>query len=229
MFLEYKKIPVSTKTILAYTNFNFEMFKLFKALPVIYYSSKKEMLEHFNNLPNGTIVTLKFESQLRGVELKKKSNKKKYFRNSLTVVIKVDEKLLNFKISRNGSFQITGCKKDRHAELCVYYIWAYIREDEQLYKLKDDASIFKVIFMPVMRNINFNIDFKIDREKFECALQKDNKFHAFLEDSLHAGVNIKVPYEKDLNKIKLKCIEFPKYERWPDSRTYITYGDKILL
>ena len=78
-----------------------------------------------------------------------------------------------------------------------------------------------------MRNINFNIDFKIDREKFECALQKDNKFHAFLEDSLHAGVNIKVPYEKDLNKIKLKCIEFPKYERWPDSRTYITYGEYL--
>jgi hypothetical protein len=122
----FDTIPVSTKTVIATTNWNVDIKKLFKFLPITPYhvlpkkrgrKKKVEMVDLNKDVPNGSIVTLKYqetpkhEKEIRGVEVKHKkgSDLKGYFRNSVTVVMKVDDKLLNFKISKNGKFQITGC------------------------------------------------------------------------------------------------------------------------
>ena len=59
-------------------------------------------------MKEGSIITLKYQEECRGVDLNAKKNKKKktltkkkFFRNALTVVMKVDNKLINFKISKN--------------------------------------------------------------------------------------------------------------------------------
>ena len=82
----------------------------------------------------------------------------KYFRNSLTIVMKIaKDKLLNFKLSKNGKFQITGSKYDQHAKECIKYFWEIIRPSTELYKMS--GTNFNVTFITVMTNIDFNLGF----------------------------------------------------------------------
>ena len=94
-------------------------------------AKKTEQAEPIRNILHGSIVTLKYENKIRGVDLKQKKNqnkkkKSKWFRNSFTVVMIIDNKPINFKICQNGMMQVTGCKFDSQAEDCVKYIWYYI-------------------------------------------------------------------------------------------------------
>ena len=137
-FPEFDDIKVSTKTYTATTNLNIEIKDLYDKLPITPYTvitkkrgrkKKTDNTDPNTDIQEGSIITIKFEGQLRGVELKpkkqKQTNKQKWFRNSITIVIILD-KPINFKICKNGTFQMTGCKTHEHAELCIKYIWKYI-------------------------------------------------------------------------------------------------------
>lgn len=143
----FDKIEVSTKTIIAVSNLTINIEKMFASLPVTPYiivpkkrgrkSKEEEDAEDPNkNIPSGSIITVKCREFLRGVDLKKKkSNKRstKYFRNAITIVMVIENKMINFKVSKNGKFQLTGCKNDEHAKKCIQYTWGYIqnmKEDE---------------------------------------------------------------------------------------------------
>ena len=41
--------------------------------------------------------------------------------------MKVDNKLINFKISKNGKFQMTGVKYDEQAVKCIKFFWKSYR------------------------------------------------------------------------------------------------------
>ncbi len=143
----FDNIEVSTKTIIAISNLTINIEKVFANLPVTKYiivpkkrgRKSKEVSEDPNkDIPSGSIVTIKCRECLRGVDLKKKKSKKnsgKYFRNAITIVMVIDGKMINFKVSKNGKFQLTGCKNDEHAKKCIQYTWGYIQnmkdEDEE--------------------------------------------------------------------------------------------------
>lgn len=219
---EFDDIPVNTKTIIAMTNLCLDIKKLFEFLPITEYvvipkkrGRKKKVVQEDPNkhIKDGDIITLDLANEVRGVSLKKKKKKDgeniKYFRNSLTVVMCIDGKKINFKISRNkitrnGKFQITGCKYDGQAEKCVKWIWDYIKDNKDIYSLSEGTEL-KALFIPAMRNIHFNLGFVLDREKLDEYFNNNTDYHSLLETSIgYTGVNIKIPVKKPITDLLLK-------------------------
>jgi TATA-box binding protein (TBP) (component of TFIID and TFIIIB) len=219
-------IPVSTKTIIGYSNLNVDILELYNNLPIKEYiqkekkrgRKKKEVEEDPNkNIPNGSIITLKFEDNFRGVNLKKTKRSKnnlKYFRNALTVIMKVNnDKYLNFKISKNGKFQITGAKSVDQSIEALSYFWNNIKSLDK-YK---DLETFEIYLLTVMTNIDFNIGFEVDREKLDMYMNEDKRFNSLLEASFgYTGVNIKFP----VNNVEPEIIHI-KFNREDNEPTYI--------
>lgn len=239
-FPEFDDIKVSTKTYTATTNLNIEIKDLFNKLPITPYTvipkkrgrkKKNDSIDSNSEIESGSIITIKFEGQLRGVELKpkkiKQTNKQKWFRNSITIVIILD-KPINFKICKNGTFQMTGCKTHEHAELCIKYIWKYIINDTSLYSFNSGNSL-ECLFIPSMRNIDFSLGFNVDREKLNKYMGAQQKFHCLLETSFgYTGVNIKIPINHDITKMRVKKLIHKDTNEWIEKwTTYQEYLDNL--
>ena len=219
-FPEFDDIAVSTKTFTATTNLSIEIEKLFRKLPITPYvvipkkrgrKKKCEYIDPNKDISEGSIITVKCEGELRGVELKSKKakggKKKKWFRNSITVVIILD-KPVNFKVCRNGTFQMTGCKTHKHAEQCVDHIWKYMKDSPDLYSFKQGTTL-EVLFIPSMRNIDFSLGFLVDREKLNNYICSKKEFRCLLETSFgYTGVNVKIPLDKDIRKLEIKKMTY---------------------
>lgn len=218
-FPDFDDIKVSTKTYTATTNLIIEIDKLFNMLPITSYTvipkkrGRKKKCGHTDpnkDVKYGSIITIKHERKIRGVELKPKKNKSgqkknKWFRNSVTIVIVLD-KNINFKVCRNGTFQMTGCKSHNHAEECVRYIWKYMKDHTDMYIFTRGESL-ETIFIPSMRNIDFSLGFIVDREKLNNYIHIQSEFFCLLETSFgYTGINIKVPLDEDITKMKVKKI-----------------------
>ena len=233
-------IPVSTKTIIGYSNLDINISELYENLPIVEYIIKekkrgrkrKEVEDDPNKeILNGSIITLKFEDNFRGVNLKKAKKSKnnlKYFRNALTVIMKVDvNKYLNFKISKNGKFQITGAKSVDQAILALNYFWNNIKILDKY----TDTNSFEIYLLTVMTNIDFNIGFEVDREKLDIYMNEDNKYNSLLEASFgYTGVNIKFPVknvEPEIIHIKFDQVGYePIYFESPSWDSFVKTIDK---
>ena len=216
-FPDFNDIPVSTKTLIAMTNINLNLEKLFDFLPVIDIpqSEIKKGKRRQNDvsptykIAAGSIISIEIEDKRRGLDIKKRKIKKgkktgKWFRNSFTVVMSLDDKNINFKICKNGRFQLTGCKSNNHAYQCIKYIWEYIKDNKSIYSFSRGSNI-EVIFIPAMRNIDFNMGFYVDREKLAHYMSTQPEFHSLLETSIgYTGCNIKVPIKIPIVDIYLK-------------------------
>jgi TATA-box binding protein (TBP) (component of TFIID and TFIIIB) len=221
-FPEFDDIKVSTKTFIAMTNLSMNLKRLFEFLPITEYvvipkkrgRKKKVSSSDPNvNVKSGSIITMKYENKLKGVDLKQKKNQtkkktSKWFRNSFTVVMLLDGKTINFKICQNGMFQITGCKLDSHAEDCIKYIWEYIKDESDIYTFNRGENI-ETLFIPAMRNIDFDIGFNVDREKLANYMSTQTEFHSLLETSFgYTGVNIKIPIQNDVTQMVIKKLAY---------------------
>ena len=239
-FPKFEDIKVSTKTFTATTNLTIQIKDLYQALPITPYTvipkrrgrkKKGVQVDPNKDIPIGSIVTAKCEGELRGVELKPRKNKnggkgRKWFRNSITVVIILD-KPINFKICRNGTFQMTGCKTHAHAELCVKYIWDYMKDRNELYQFVRGDTL-EVLFIPCMRNIDFSLGFLVDREKLNRYMSTQDEFHCLLETSFgYTGVNIKIPLTKDISTMEVKKLEDDGQGNWKETMT--TYQEYLDL
>lgn len=245
-FPDFDDIKVSTKTCIVVTNIMLDIKSLFEALPITDYivipkkrgrKKKNEPEDPNKGIPSGSIITLEYENNIRGVDLKKKKknkDKKKrgnYFRNSVTVVMIMEDKKINFKISRNGKFQMTGCRDDTHSENCVKFIWNYIKNTKNIYKWYSDSESnsdselknnLKAIFIPAMRNIDFGLGFYVDRERLDEYFNRSTNYNSLLETSFgYTGVNIKIPMLKPITDLMLKQLECCNDE-WIDP-VYVDY------
>ena len=221
-FPKFEDNKVSTKTIIAVTNLSIDIRKLYEHFPITPYhvqpkkrgrKKKTDIAEEIFTVKNGSIITAKIENDLRGVDLKKKTRAKKksnkYFRNSLTVVIVIHDKLLNFKVSRNGKFQITGCKTDEHAEMCMKFCWEYMKTGVNEVFTFTRGSNFEVSFIPAMRNIDFDLGFLVDREKLSRYINVMTEYYSMLEASFgYTGCNVKMPFCEDLNTLKVLTLSY---------------------
>jgi hypothetical protein len=237
-FQEFDDIKVSTKTFIIYTNMVLNLKKLFEYLPITEYTvvpkkrGRKKKLGQPDqpiSIECGSIVTMKYENQLRGVELKQKKShsktkKSKWFRNSFTVVMILENKPINFKVCQNGVFQVTGCKFDKHAEECIKYIWHYIKDQKDIYNFTKGDQL-EILFIPAMRNIDFSLGFNIDREKLSKYMSTQTEFHSLLETSFgYTGVNIKLPIEKSITTMTIKRLRY----QCSDKEEHIWNEDSIL-
>jgi len=241
VFPEFDDIKVSTKTFTATTNLNIEIKKLFEKLPITPYTviakkrgrkKKCEIVNPNKDIPYGSIITIKCEGELRGVELKpkkvKQGKKKKWFRNSITVVI-IFDKPINFKICRNGTFQMTGCKYHQHAEDCIKYVWKYMKDFPEIYEFKSGGTL-QCLFIPSMRNIDFSLGFLVDREKLNHYMSTQKEYHCLLETSFgYTGVNIKIPLDKDISLMDIKKLTYKQSDdSWlEEDTTYQEYLDLL--
>jgi len=245
-FQDFDDIKVSTKTFVVMTNMFIDLKLLFDYLPITNYTPISKKLKKKNkNLENalventeietiaeGSIITLKFEDKIKGNICKKKVNntkmlskRGKWFRNSFTTVMIVEGKFLNFKVCQNGMFQITGCKNDEQPEKCMKYVWEYIKDNVDIYRLTR-GDTFECIYIPAMRNIDFSLGFLVDREKFAQYMSNQTEFHSLLETSFgYTGVNIKIPVTKDITSMKIKKTVMFENGEWNQSE--ILYGDYL--
>lgn len=239
---EFDDIQASTRTIIVQTNLIIDTTVLFEKLPITEYicipkrrgRKKKVVVSDPNkNIDDGSIITLDLSNNIRGVVLKKKKTKQgskgiKYFRNSITVVMIVDGKKINFKMTKNGKFQITGCKNAFHAEQVVKYIWKYIREDHSIYTLIDDEKNLKALFIPAMRNIDFSLGFSLNKERLDEFFNKQTKYYSLLEPSIgYTGVNIKTRLEKPINDLIIKQLIYDNdTDDWKEP-IYVKYQSYI--
>jgi TATA-box binding protein (TBP) (component of TFIID and TFIIIB) len=129
----------------------------------------------------------------------------------------------NFKISKNGKFQLTGCKNDEYAEKCVKFIWNYIQERQDKNDIIDIKSIPEITFMTVMTNIDFNVGFTINRENLDKYINSNTEYNSLLETSFgYTGVNIKIPMKRPPEMVLKKLIW--KNNNWEnDNISYSNY------
>ena len=225
-FPEFDNIKVSTKTFIAKTNLTLDLEKLFDYLPITEYvvipkrrgrKKKVEQVDPNKDITPGSIITLKFRDKVRGVDLKAKKNtdknthkkRGKWFRNSFTVVLVIENKNINFKVSQNGMFQITGCKFDSNAEECIKYMWEYIKGNKDIYTYQNNAKTLETYYVPAMRNIDFDLGFNVDREKLAEYMNHQTEFHSLLETSFgYTGVNIKIPLTKEISDMSIKKVSY---------------------
>jgi len=232
---KFDDIVVSTKTFIVKTNLVIDLKKLFDCISVTEYKSvpkkrgrkKKLNFEETNqDIKNGSIITMKYENQVKGVDLKIRKTKKKkskWFRNSFTVVMIIDYKPVNFKICQNGMFQITGAKFDSQSEDCIKFIWEIMStNDENNIFSFSKGNTLEAVFIPAMRNIDFSLGFNVDREKLTRYMNTQTEFHSLLETSFgYTGVNIKFPIKDDIRDMKLKKLSFKE----KIEETCLTYAE----
>lgn len=238
----FEDIKISTQTIIGISNLTINTEKLFRKFIVTPYKvvekrrgrkKKDDINIEPEILPNGNIITIKFGDLIRGVDINQKKKQGKFFRNALTIVMFMDNKLINFKITKNGRFQFTGCKSIDHAKKCIQYMWSQINtpeyqiqiklnESEKLYEFIDKHDdVFDIKFLTVMTNIDFNIGFPIDREKLDEFINSQSVYNSLLETSFgYTGVNIKIKVNTDID-FELPCQKYDKSEH-----KWIEYGIK---
>jgi len=240
----FAEIPVSTKTVIGLSNSTYDIAKMFELLPVAPYTvvpkkrgrrSHKHIEDPNKDLPSGSIITLKFFEKVRGVDLKpSKKGSNRYFRNALSVVIKVEEKLVNFKLSANGKFQMTGIKRHEHAVKCIQHLWDHILalDDHTLYSSTGPDKKISVIIKTVMTNIDFSLGFLVNRENLDSHVNEQTDYNSLLETSFgYTGCNIKMPIDgggaaiyEELETISLE----PESGEWETSSTiYSDYLDML--
>ena len=217
----FEDIKVSTKTYTASTNLNINLNKLFKRIKKKYEDDREYIcskipgLDKINKIkkikdefkiPYGSILKCKWmDEEICVFDQPFAKTNKKWFRNSMTIVLFLDKKI-NFKICKNGTFQLTGCKKFTHPENCIKFIWNIIKFNKKIYNFHRGSHL-EVYVIPAMRNIDFSLGFFVDREKLAEYINSLDEYNCMLETSFgYTGVNIKVPYVKKITELTVKKI-----------------------
>lgn len=216
---DFNDMKISTQTIIGISNITIDTEQIFRKLEVTPYTiiekrrgrkRKSEVEQIPVILDNGSIITLKFGETIRGVDAKRRKKQGKFFRNAVTVVMFMDKKTINFKITKNGRFQFTGCKDVSYAINCIKYIWKQIYDVDTMYTINDNSDNFNIRFLTVMANIDFNIGFPINREKLDVFVNSNTCYNSLLETSFgYTGVNIKIKVI-DPKDFYIQCMMYDK-------------------
>jgi TATA-box binding protein (TBP) (component of TFIID and TFIIIB) len=211
---QFKEIPISTRTIIVSTNTTIKIEDMYNNLPITPYEviekkrgrKKKDYIKQIQNtVENGSIISVKYQGDVRGVELKKKKKSSKFFRNAVTIIISVNGKLINLKISANGKFQVTGCKNFENCEMAIKNLFDIILQNIDIY-LESYEDNIKILFNNVMTNKDFSVGFIVNRENLDKIINNDTGYRSLLETSFgYTGVNLKMKLDSKLER-KFNCI-----------------------
>jgi len=208
---KFENMKVSTRTFTATTNLTIDIEKISKHVTVhetddsrLRGSKGPAMNEALTAIPVGTIISVNYLGDIRGINLKPRKKSKRWFRNSFTVVVNAGDKLLNFKVCRNGTFQITGALSFQHAVQCIQCIWKNIKSTK-FYSLPDGEETLTALIIPAMRNLDFTLGIKINRELFDQYILDINPgYHCLLETSFgYTGLNVKKKIVKPITDLKI--------------------------
>ena len=211
-YTKFNDVPVSTQTIISVSNLKFNLNTMYQYLPITDYvivkkkrgrKKKVEIVNPNQNIAPGSIISVQNKTNIRGSILKESKKKNKtYFLNSITIVMVLENgKLINSKISQNGKLQITGCKNMNHCFEMIRHLFKHMKENEvqigqPMFSLKYGSKSTNrnptFIFNVVMKNIDFKMNFNINREKLNQFVNCHTEFCSLFESSVNTGVNIKI-------------------------------------
>jgi len=191
----FENIQVSTQTFTVKSNIlDMNLEKFFDKIPLCK-----------NN--EAEIINMKFQLQKKGVfeipQSKKRISRKKApidavkqrnFLNCISIVMIVDKKI-NIKIFKNGVFQITGCRKQIDVTRCINLIFEQLRLNIDVFTLRDRDTDFIILIKSAMRNIDFSVNYKIDRSILSNYLRSHTKYNAPPLSSTNMGVKMKIPFD----------------------------------
>tara|TARA_E500000178_G_scaffold356602_1_gene435965 strand:+ start:8897 stop:9817 length:921 start_codon:yes stop_codon:yes gene_type:complete len=173
-----------------------------------------------NNDDKRSIIDTKSKEKKKKSTVKKTKQQKFY--NQITIVMRInegdtdnlnDEKKINLKLFKNGSIQMSGCKRIEEVNKVINKLIEKLQEKKM--KIKDD-EVTEITFIDDPKKININdfkidminsnyrVNLQIDRSKFYNLLLK-KKISASYEKCIRACVIIKYcpkeenPMEKEIS------------------------------
>lgn len=217
MTSDFDKYAISTQTLIISTNIIIDCQKFYDQLEITPIEkplntrtrmtvSEKDQLSVYD----GSIVFAQYKNDSKGMLFKKISEK--YFLNSVTIIMKIGHKYVNIKVSNKGKLQITGCNQQTSSSELLQNLWGLIKPME-CWVFQSNQSNFKATIVPVMCNINFSINFNINRELLNMIINTKTKHISILEPSDgYVGVNIKISTDDE----PLEQIKIDQYECLPN-------------
>lgn len=196
--MEFQDLKVSTRTIIASANVEFDIETIFTKIPMA--ERKRTRIDR-----------MYYKNKIRegGQKEYEDRNKQKSFRNALNVIMMIDdEKKVNFKVSKNGKFQMTGCKNVEHARIAtVSFLEALEEHCPESFHQRSD--MFRVFFEIVMTNVDCRTGYCINRQALDRIINTTTPFHSLLETSFgYTGVNIKFPVMSDWKDMEVPVVEW---------------------
>ena len=113
---------------------------------------KIQLLKKKKILSDGSIIFATYENNRKGII--SKSNK--FFRNALTIIMFVNKKKLNIKISNTGNLQITGCKTIKQSIDATIEIFKIIKNSNLIHYKNEKDKEFSFMIIPTMCNLDFS-------------------------------------------------------------------------
>lgn len=235
-----------TKTLVICTNITLNIDSIFfnKVLPITEYTEvkkkrgrkkKDQSAKSPIKLKTGDIIQLRYKKIYQGVPpttktqttKKKKPTQTKHFKNAINCKMYCGDRFVTVKINKQGGFHFVGCKSERQAELCVLYLWKYIRRYKQLYTFTSGTNL-TMIFDPAMSNISFTAGYKIDIDAFYTYINDFTDYIAIHPEDLgYTGIRVKVPFSRDKFDLKQKEYIYKPVKNTVTS--YISYNDFLKI
>ena len=222
----FEDLKITTKTIVVSVNIDIFTENAFSIFPVAQVEvppsirSKKKIKSFIaeHEFADGTILGMEYEFQNRGIHIK-------HFRNAMSGIMNIQNKMIHFKIPDTGKIHLTGCANEKYAEMFIERLWTLLQEyhtpETPLFSCKEPE--LKTVFRVAMTNRNFNLGFIINREALDRYVNLNHtRGRSFAEETFgYAGVNIKFSVKhKD---IKFKMRTYSPLIGWTDG--FISYTD----
>jgi TATA-box binding protein (TBP) (component of TFIID and TFIIIB) len=190
----YHNLPVSTQTFIVRSNIvSIDLVKCFEDIT-----------------PKSCIVSVKYKDNVKGnIEPRKPSKiSARNFLNCITLTIGAADKKINVKIFNNGTFQMTGCKKRDHVEICMNAILSEFIGKNYLKIQFDHPTEIVYYVISVMRNVDFDVGFKIDRTALGTYVDNNSPYSVPPMTTGYMGVKIKIPIH-NIDEIAIPKVEWP--------------------
>lgn len=225
--MNFSNIPVSTQTFTVRSNIeHIELQNFYELLQptTLRDPASLQVGPGGSNLSDenieGEIVCIKYKTLLKGeipvtkVKKRKSSEKpdaKKNFLNCVTLIIQVEKKI-NVKIFKNGVFQLTGCKNILNVKKCIHVILTELSKFPHCFKFNDDDNKNFIIYIKsAMRNIDFDLGFKINRTYLAIYLHQNTNYNVPPLTTTNMGVKLKIPLE-NIEDLPITKITYPTRE-----------------
>lgn len=247
---DFDKLDYTTKTLVAYSNMNINLEKSFEYLPVIDYivqqkkrgRKNKNIIENLNEgIPVGSIISIRFNGKLRGVNLKKekktKIKRQNCFPNSMNIKMILDyEKKIDFKLTNKG-ISMTGFTEDKQHIKVFYYLYKHFVETQELIGeplftfVKNELfteDYLILITKVVMKNYSFNIGSRISSNNLYEFIINHGKYKISYKPDNSAQVIIKLPARNGEEESMLECAKFIDNKIIQRDKIKMKYVDDIL-
>lgn len=193
--MAFSDIPVSTQTFTVRSNIQtIELHRFYDELQPMDPES----------FPESAIICIKYQQNKKGCDpekdlktrrkraTSKERAPKRNFLNCITLIIQI-EKRINIKIFRNGVFQLTGCKDKDNVRKCIKLILTELSE-AACFQFEGEATDFVIYIKSAMRNIDFNLGFKVNRtllaKRLTCIYEDDDD--VIIPDLIGNKMDVKV-------------------------------------